>query len=32
MVSRILKDLVAGGYVQNDAGRITILKKLPERW
>jgi len=32
MVSRILKDLVAGGYVQNDGGRITILKKLPERW
>ena len=32
MVSRILKDLIAGGYVRNDAGRITLLKPLPSAW
>jgi CRP/FNR family cyclic AMP-dependent transcriptional regulator len=32
MVSRILKDLTAGGYVAVDAGRITILKKPPPGW
>jgi CRP/FNR family cyclic AMP-dependent transcriptional regulator len=32
MVSRIFKDLVAGGYLENDAGRLTLLKKLPAHW
>jgi CRP/FNR family transcriptional regulator, cyclic AMP receptor protein len=32
MVSRILKDLTAGGYVAVDAGRITVLKKPPPGW
>jgi CRP/FNR family cyclic AMP-dependent transcriptional regulator len=32
MVSRILKDLAAGGYVSIEAGRITILKKPPPGW
>jgi CRP/FNR family cyclic AMP-dependent transcriptional regulator len=32
MVSRIFKDLVAGGYIKNDHKIITILRKPPERW
>ena len=32
MVSRILRDLVAGGYVAVGSGRISILKKLPAHW
>ena len=32
MVSRIFKDLVAGGYIATDGGRIRILKKPPSAW
>jgi CRP/FNR family cyclic AMP-dependent transcriptional regulator len=32
MVSRIFKDLVAGGYIQVDDRIITINKDLPPRW
>lgn len=32
MVSRIFKDLVAGGYISLDHRRITIAKDLPPRW
>lgn len=32
MVSRILSDLAAGGYVKTDKHRISLLKPLPERW
>jgi CRP/FNR family cyclic AMP-dependent transcriptional regulator len=32
MVSRILKDLRAGGYISIEKKRITIQQKLPERW
>ena len=32
MISRIFKDLVAGGYVTLDNKQITINKDLPERW
>lgn len=32
MVSRILKDLKAGGYISVDKKRITIQHKLPSRW
>jgi CRP/FNR family cyclic AMP-dependent transcriptional regulator len=32
MVSRIFKDLVAGGYIQVDDRVITINKDLPSRW
>ena len=32
MVSRILKDLKAGGYISVDKKRITIHQKLPPRW
>jgi CRP/FNR family cyclic AMP-dependent transcriptional regulator len=32
MVSRILRDLTAGGYVAMDAKQIRILKKLPQDW
>ena len=32
MVSRILKDLKAGGYISIDKKRITIHHKLPSRW
>jgi CRP/FNR family cyclic AMP-dependent transcriptional regulator len=32
MVSRILRDLVAGGYISIDAKHIRILKKLPPHW
>jgi CRP/FNR family cyclic AMP-dependent transcriptional regulator len=32
MVSRIVRDLTAGGYIEIDAKRIRILKKLPLHW
>jgi CRP/FNR family cyclic AMP-dependent transcriptional regulator len=32
MVSRIVRDLTAGGYISIDAKRIQILKKLPPNW
>ena len=32
MISRLLKDLERGGYVQMSPKRITLLKKLPPRW
>jgi len=32
MVSRIFKDLGAGGYVASEAGRIVVLKKPPAGW
>ena len=32
MVSRVFKDLIAGGYLNADAGRITLLKKPPAAW
>ena len=32
MVSRIIRDLVAGGYITIDAKHIQILKKLPPHW
>jgi len=32
MVSRLLKDLEKGGYVELGVKRITLKKKLPARW
>ena len=32
MVSRIFKDLVAGGYIKLDGRRISIEQPLPKRW
>jgi CRP/FNR family cyclic AMP-dependent transcriptional regulator len=32
MVSRIVKDLTAGGYISVDAKQITVHKKLPAQW
>jgi CRP/FNR family cyclic AMP-dependent transcriptional regulator len=32
MVSRILKDLTAGGYVKIEDKKIIIQKKLPAGW
>ena len=32
MISRLLKDLVAGGYLSVERRRITILKKPPAAW
>ncbi|WP_332775447.1 Crp/Fnr family transcriptional regulator [Polaromonas sp.] len=32
MVSRLLKDLEKGGYIELGAKRITLKKKLPSRW
>ena len=32
MVSRIVRDLTAGGYIAIDAKHIRILKKLPANW
>lgn len=32
MVSRILKDLRIGGYIENDPDGIRLLKPLPDRW
>lgn len=32
MVSRILTDLVTGGYIEVDKDRIVIAKALPRAW
>jgi CRP/FNR family cyclic AMP-dependent transcriptional regulator len=32
MISRLLKDLVGGGYVAIDDRRIVLLRKLPPAW
>lgn len=32
MVSRIVKDLVAGGYLSVDSRHLAVLRKLPARW
>ena len=32
MVSRLLKDLEKGGYIEIGNRRITLLAKLPQRW
>jgi CRP/FNR family cyclic AMP-dependent transcriptional regulator len=32
MISRLLKDLVAGGYLALEDRRIVILRKLPSAW
>jgi CRP/FNR family cyclic AMP-dependent transcriptional regulator len=32
MVSKLMKDLERGGYVQVNTRQITLLKKLPARW
>ena len=32
VVSRIFKDLVAGGYIRLDGRRIQIERPLPTRW
>jgi CRP/FNR family cyclic AMP-dependent transcriptional regulator len=32
MVSRIFKDLMAGGYLDLSSGRIVLLRKLPAAW
>jgi CRP/FNR family transcriptional regulator, cyclic AMP receptor protein len=32
MVSRLLKDLERGGYIEPKRGAMRILRKLPERW
>ena len=32
MVSRLLKDLEKGGYIELGVKRITLMKKLPARW
>jgi CRP/FNR family cyclic AMP-dependent transcriptional regulator len=32
MISRIFKDLKAGGYISLDGKRVVIHRQLPERW
>ncbi len=32
MIGKLMKDLVAGGYLEVEDRRITILKKLPTGW
>lgn len=32
MVNRVFKELVSGGYVTVEAGRIELLKPLPKAW
>jgi CRP/FNR family transcriptional regulator, cyclic AMP receptor protein len=32
MISRLLKDLVAGGYLAVEGKTVTILRKLPSAW
>jgi CRP/FNR family transcriptional regulator, cyclic AMP receptor protein len=32
MVSRVMRDLARGGYVDDGGGRLAILRPLPARW
>jgi hypothetical protein len=32
MVSRIFKDLKAGGYISLEGKRVVIQRRLPEHW
>jgi CRP/FNR family transcriptional regulator, cyclic AMP receptor protein len=32
MVGRLLRDLARGGYIKSERGRITILRRPPQRW
>ncbi len=32
MVSRVMKELTAGGYVTQREGRLVLLRKLPSAW
>lgn len=32
MINRLLQDLVRGGYVEMERGRIVLLQRLPPRW
>lgn len=32
MISKILKELKVGGYIENDGKRIILQKKLPKAW
>jgi CRP/FNR family cyclic AMP-dependent transcriptional regulator len=32
MVSRILRDLTSGAYIEVDAKQMRILRKLPAHW
>jgi len=32
MISRLMKDLTAGGYIAVEERRITLLRKLPSAW
>jgi hypothetical protein len=32
MISRLLKDLAAGGYLAVEDRTITILRRLPSAW
>jgi CRP/FNR family cyclic AMP-dependent transcriptional regulator len=32
MVSKLMKDLERGGYLQVSTRQITLLKKLPAKW
>jgi CRP/FNR family cyclic AMP-dependent transcriptional regulator len=32
MVSRIMRDLAVGGYIDTESGRIVIKRKLPAAW
>ncbi|HNG39013.1 MAG TPA: Crp/Fnr family transcriptional regulator, partial [Accumulibacter sp.] len=32
MVNRILRDLVAGGYIEIEHHRLILLKRLPDHW
>lgn len=32
MVTRLMKDLTAGGYVRSEANGLTIAKPLPRKW
>jgi CRP/FNR family transcriptional regulator, cyclic AMP receptor protein len=32
MVGRVLRDLIRGGYIEADQGRLTILRQPPRHW
>ena len=32
MISRLMRDLGQGGYIEAVAGSVVLLKRLPERW
>jgi DNA-binding MarR family transcriptional regulator len=32
MVTRLVRDLETGGFIETSRGKITLLKPLPDNW